>query len=231
MDRVCRGIKLAFGPSICEKFSLGRVPESLLMNTTPGPASGKGPAAAMADPPSTFTPRSDLLHDLVLPTLALRGARRDDLAVRGCSGFGAWKGCVFAGVTWGAAWWYLAHDPRREQSRRYASGWIVAALTFGIGIAGIQGWMQWPSLFEGKLMTNATPGVDRFVPISRAYGFLWMFLAGAKWAGIGVLSGLDRLPEGNAGLALVRADCLRADRRVPRAVPDRALPAVLLAAL
>ena len=155
------------------------------MNTTPGPASGKGPAAAMADPPSTFTPRSDLLHDLVLPTLLFVALGGMTWAVRGCSGFGAWKGCVFAGVTWGAAWWYLAHDPQREQSRRYASGWIVAALTFGIGIAGIQGWMQWPSLFEGKLMTNATPGVDRFVPISRAYGFLWMFLAGAKWAGIG----------------------------------------------
>jgi hypothetical protein len=106
-------------------------------------------------------------------------------AVRGCSGFGAWKGCVFAGVTWGAAWWYLAYDPRREQSRRYASPWIVAALTFGIGMAGIQGWMQWPSLFEGKLMLDSTPGAERFEPISRSYGFLWLFVAGANWAGLG----------------------------------------------
>jgi LPXTG-motif cell wall-anchored protein len=131
------------------------------------------------------SPRSDLVRDLVLPTLLFTALGGMTWAVRGCAGFGAWKGCVFAGVTWGTAWWYLAHDPRKEQSRRYASAWIVVALTFGIGIAGIQGWMQWPSLFEGKLMMNATPKVDRFVPISRAYGFLWLFLAGAKWAGIG----------------------------------------------
>src|SRR5579885_2127224 len=169
--------------------SLGRLPESFAMNTSPGPASrgpaAAGPATAMAAPPPDLAPRSGLLHDLILPTLLFVALGGMTWAVRGCSGFGAWKGCVFAGVTWGAALWYLAHDPRREQSRRYASAWIVAALTFGIGIAGIQGWMQWPSLFEGKLMTDATPGVDRFVPISRAYGFLWLFLAGAKWAGIG----------------------------------------------
>src|ERR1700728_1438348 len=92
--------------------------------------------------------RLNLWNDLILPTLLFTALGGMTWAVRGCSGFGAWKGCVFAGVTWGAAWWYLAYDPRREQSRRYASPWIVAALTFGIGMAGIQGWMQWPSLFE-----------------------------------------------------------------------------------
>jgi hypothetical protein len=143
---------------------------------------GSGSAGTSTSRPG---PCCDLLHDLVLPTLLFVALGGMTWAVRGSSGFGAWKGCVFAGVTWGAAWWYLAHDPRKQQSRRYASAWIVVALTFGVGIAGIQGWMQWPSLFEGKLMTDATPGVDRFVPISRAYGYLWLFLAGAKWAGLG----------------------------------------------
>jgi hypothetical protein len=129
--------------------------------------------------------KTDWLNDLILPTLLFVALGGMTWAVRGSSGFGAWKGCVFAGVTWGAAWWYLAHDPRKEQSRRYASAWIVVALTFGIGIAGIQGWMQWPSLFDGKLMLNATPGSETFVEISPAYGFLWLFVAGAKWAGIG----------------------------------------------
>jgi hypothetical protein len=131
-------------------------------------------------------PHRDLLHDLFLPTLLFVALGGMTWAVRGCAGFGAWKGCVFAGVTWGTAWWYLAYDPRKEQSRRYSSAWIVVALTLGIGIAGIQGWMQWPSLFEGKLLTDATPGrPQRFVEISRAYGFLWLFLAGVKWAGLG----------------------------------------------
>ncbi|HXY37883.1 MAG TPA: hypothetical protein VEI07_26890 [Planctomycetaceae bacterium] len=155
------------------------------MTTNAGNQSQEPPSAPQSVTSSKRAPRTDWLHDLVLPTVLFVALGGMTWAVRGCSGFGAWKGCVFAGVTWGTAWWYLARDPRKEQSRRYASAWIVVALTFGIGIAGIQGWMQWPSLFEGKLMTDATPGVDRFVPISRAYGFLWLFLAGAKWAGIG----------------------------------------------
>ena len=92
-------------------------------------------------------------------------------------------GCVFAGVTWGAAWWFIARDPSDKQSRRYASGWIILALTVGIGYSGARGWMQWPSFFEGRLQTNYAAG--EFVPISRAYGFLWLFIAGVPWAGLG----------------------------------------------
>src|SRR6185295_10942984 len=57
------------------------------------------------------------------------------------------------------------------------------ALTIGIGISGARGWMQWPSFFEGHLQTNTAKG--EFVPISRAYGFLWLFIAGMPWAGLG----------------------------------------------
>ncbi len=104
-------------------------------------------------------------------------------AVRGCSGFGAMNGCVFAGVTWGVAWWFIARDPAGPQSRRYASAWIIPALTLGIGIAGNRGWMQWPSFFEGHLQTNTPEG--KFVPIPRIYGFIWLFVAGMPWAGLG----------------------------------------------
>jgi hypothetical protein len=148
-------------------------------------AASKPPARKPDDHPpidSSVVPRTDLVRDLFLPTLLFTALGGMTWAVRGCAGYGSWKGCVFAGVTWGAAWWYLAHDPRKTQSRRYTSAWIVVALTFGIGIAGMQGWMQWPSLFDGKLMTDYP---DKSVPISRAFGFLWLFLAGAKWAGIG----------------------------------------------
>ncbi len=126
--------------------------------------------------------RSTFARDFIWPTMLFVALGGMTWAVRGCAGFGAWKGCIFAGVTWGVAWWYLAHDPRKEQSRRYASAWIVPAMTFGVGMAGMQGWMQWPSLFEGQLMTNSE--AHAFLPISRSYGFWWLFLAGAKWAGI-----------------------------------------------
>jgi len=129
------------------------------------------------------TSRIDLAHDLIFPTLLFMALGGMTWAVRGCSGFGAVNGCVFAGVTWGAAWWFLSQQSPIDRPRRYASPWIILALTLGIGLAGARGWMQWPSFFEGKLQTDTAHG--RFVPISRSYGFLWLFIAGVPWAGLG----------------------------------------------
>lgn len=125
----------------------------------------------------------DLTHDLVLPTLLFAALGAMTWAVRGCSGYGALAGCMFAGVGWGAAWWYVSRTPGGVQARRYTSGWIIPALTIGIGVSGARGWAQWPNFFEGRLLTNAAEGA--FVPISTAYGFLWLFIAGVPWAGIG----------------------------------------------
>src|SRR5215204_143687 len=127
-----------------------------------------GTAARDEAVPGGRTGRHELAHDLVLPTLLFAALGGMTWAVRGCSGFGAVAGCVFAGVTWGAAWWYIAQEPEPERTRRYDSGWIVLALTVGIGLSGARGWMQWPSFFEGKLLTNAARG--EHVPISKAYG-------------------------------------------------------------
>jgi len=127
--------------------------------------------------------RPDLANDLVLPTVLFAALGAMSWAVRGCRGFGGGAGCIFAGVLWGAAWWYCARDPARESSRRYASGWIVLALTLGMGIAGQRGWMQWPHFFVGQLATNWDR--QEFVPISSGYGFLWQFLSGVPWAGLG----------------------------------------------
>ncbi|MGO8926825.1 MAG: hypothetical protein ACLQU3_08045 [Limisphaerales bacterium] len=131
---------------------------------------------------STNEPR-DLTHDLLLPTLLFAALGGMTWAVRGCSGFGGEMGCIFAGVTWGTAWWFIAREPGSRQSRRYSSGWIILALTVGIGMAGARGWMQWPSFFNGRLMTDASAG--KFVPIPRIYGFIWLFIAGMPWAGLG----------------------------------------------
>lgn len=127
--------------------------------------------------------RVDLTRDFVLPTLLFAALGGMTWAVRGSSGFGAVPGCLFAGVTWGAAWWYIAREPSPEQSRRYASGWIILALTLGIGLSGARGWMQWPTFFEGHIQTNTEKG--EFESIPRGYGFLWLFIAGVPWAGLG----------------------------------------------
>jgi hypothetical protein len=125
----------------------------------------------------------DAIHDFILPTVLFASLGAMSWAIRGCSGFGGEAGCLFAGVLWGTAWWFVAREPGGEQSRRYSSGWIILALTFGIGLSGMRGWMQWPSFFDGRLQTNYALGES--VPISRAYGFLWLFIAGVPWAGLG----------------------------------------------
>ncbi|MBX3177362.1 MAG: hypothetical protein KF886_08385 [Candidatus Hydrogenedentes bacterium] len=127
--------------------------------------------------------KDDLVHDFFLPVLLFAALGGFTWAVRGSSGFGAVKGCVFAGVMWGAAWWFIARNPGGPPIRRYASGWIVLALTIGIGLSGARGWMQWSSFFEGKLQTNT--GAGEFVEIDPTYGFIWLFIAGVPWAGIG----------------------------------------------
>ena len=152
-------------------------------------------------------PRQNLTHDLVLPTLLFTALGGMSWAVRGCSGYGAVPGCVFAGVTWGTAWWYLARDPAGQQSRRYSSGWVVLALTLGIGLAGAQGWMQWANFFEGKLYTNY--GAQEFVPISKSYGAVWYFIAGFKWAALGacLLAWCGSLPETRLSHWVIRLSC------------------------
>ncbi len=127
--------------------------------------------------------RRDLLRELILPTVLFAALGGMTWAVRGSSGFGAVKGCVFAGVMWGAAWWFISLEPSGQEARRYASGWIVLALTVGIGVSGARGWMQWPSFFDGVLLTNYEKGES--VPIPRIYGFIWLFIAGVPWAGLG----------------------------------------------
>ena len=129
------------------------------------------------------TSRLDLTHDFFFPTLLFAALGGMTWAVRGCSGFGAVAGCIFAGVTWGAAWWYLSQNPTGEPPRRYNSAWIIVALTIGIGISGSRGWMQWPSFFEGRIQLDTPHG--KFAPIDKSYGFLWLFIAGVPWAGIG----------------------------------------------
>src|SRR5262245_41622273 len=123
-----------------------------------------------------MTQERPIFRELILPTILFAALGGMTWAVRGSSGFGAVKGCVFAGVMWGAAWWLISLDSTRDQPRRYSSGWIILALTIGVGISGARGWMQWPSFFEGRLLTDA--GKGEFVPISRTYGFIWLFIAG-----------------------------------------------------
>lgn len=127
--------------------------------------------------------QTNLARDLFLPTILFAAMGGMTWAIRGCSGFGGSAGCIFAGVLWGTGWWYIAHEPTGKQTRRYSSGWIILALTVGIGMSGARGWMQWANFFDNRLYTDWSKG--EYEHISRGYGFLWLFIAGMPWAGIG----------------------------------------------
>ncbi|MBX3412443.1 MAG: hypothetical protein KF708_07135 [Pirellulales bacterium] len=150
--------------------------------------------------------RRDLVHDLFLPTLLFAALGGMTWAVRGSSGYGATAGCIFAGVMWGAAWWFISRDPTSDApTRRYTSAWIILAVTIGFGFSGARGWMQWPSFFEGRLFLAP----NESVPISRGYGFLWLFIAGMPWAGLGacLLAWCGSLRETRAWHWVLRIGC------------------------
>ncbi len=42
--------------------------------------------------------------------------------------------------------------------------------------------MQWLRFFEGKMYTHCPV---ELVPIPRYYGFIWQFISGIPWAGLG----------------------------------------------
>jgi hypothetical protein len=127
--------------------------------------------------------KDDLVHDFFLPILLFAALGAMSWAVRGSSGFGSAKGCIFAGVLWGAAWWFIARNPTGPPARRYASGWVILALAIGIGLSGARGWAQWSNFFAGELQTSTDPYES--VPIVPIHGFVWLFIAGMPWAGIG----------------------------------------------
>lgn len=127
--------------------------------------------------------RTHLTHDLFFPMLLFGALGGMTWAVRGSSGFGASAGCIFAGVTLGTAWWFVAREPGGKQTRRYSSGWIILAMTVAFGIAGNRGWMQWPAFWDNRIYIDYSTGTYTY--IDRWYGYVWLFIAGVPWAGLG----------------------------------------------
>lgn len=136
----------------------------------------------------------DIKHDLILPTVLFASLGAMSWAVRGCSGYGGSAGCLFAGVLWGTAWWFIAREPGPVQTRRYTSGWIILAMCVGFYIAGGRGWAQWWTLYEGRLQTNASK--NEFVEIAPIYGYAWVFLSAVRWVTVdrrGAMDEMDRM--------------------------------------
>ncbi|MBD3188137.1 hypothetical protein GF325_14975 [Candidatus Bathyarchaeota archaeon] len=105
-------------------------------------------------------------------------------AVRGSAGFGSVPGCVFAGTMLGICWYVLAREPGRLKRRKFSLGWCVLAITIGIGIQGMHGWMQWPHWIKGRIYSNFPTDWEMVNP---AWGYAWWFVAAMPWAGMGAV--------------------------------------------
>ncbi len=129
--------------------------------------------------------RVERVKELVIPVALFASLGAFSWAVRGSSGFGAVPGSMFAGLLWAVAWYYLSREVTPEKSRRYNLGWCLPAIMIGIGIMGMHGWMVWPRWVNGgfDLYNN---GMD-IIPINPAWGYVWFFIAGAPWAGMGAV--------------------------------------------
>ena len=160
--------------------------------------------------------RLNLWNELILPTLLFAALGGMTWAVRGSSGFGASAGCIFAGVMWGAAWWYLARNPMGRPSRcpLRTSGWIVLAMTVGIWLRGEPGLDAVVQFLGGP-----PPDQHRQGNSCRSPGSTTASSGCSSPASVGGARSLHarlvRLPPRNAGLALGLADRLRDRRRPP----------------
>ncbi len=129
--------------------------------------------------------RVERVKDLVIPVALFASLGAFSWAIRGQSGFGAVQGCMFAGLLWASAWYYLSRETSPEKSRRYNLIWCLPAIMVGIGLMGMHGWMVWPRWVNGGFDLNNN-GLD-IIPINPGWGYVWYFIAGAPWAGMGAV--------------------------------------------
>ncbi len=129
--------------------------------------------------------RVERVKDLVIPVALFASIGAFAWAIRGQSGFGAVPGCMFAGLLWASAWYYLSRELSPETSRRYNLVWCLPAIMVGIGLMGMHGWMVWPRWVNGGFDLNNNGSL--IIPINPAWGYVWFFIAGAPWAGMGAV--------------------------------------------
>jgi hypothetical protein len=131
---------------------------------------------------STCTFQS-ILNDFVLPTALFMSVGFFAWAIRGTTGFGGVRGCVFAGACYAIVWLFLSrrNDPGNSSLQRpYRSGWLVIGMVIFIAVGGFHGWMQITGWTRGVFMAG--------VPIDPAFGYAYWIIASMPWAGLGAVA-------------------------------------------
>ncbi|MFO8017098.1 MAG: hypothetical protein R6U96_00540 [Promethearchaeia archaeon] len=104
--------------------------------------------------------------------------------IRGTEGYGGSSGAVFSGIGWALAWYFLSYESSEKKKRPYSSGWVIAAITLGIGVGGLHGYGQFMTWIKGEFCLSYP---ENCIPLNPLVGYGWLFQCGLVWGGMGCL--------------------------------------------
>jgi hypothetical protein len=125
---------------------------------------------------TTWTRSEIFLIDILLPCLLFGSIGAMTWAIRGTNGWGGFEGTVISGMTWGLLWFYIMY--LRGIDGRSVFFW----LGLGISIGGMFGYGPYVSWIQGNFSLNGAGNTRYINPI---IGYVWFWLCGAAWGGIG----------------------------------------------
>lgn len=134
---------------------------------------------------STLDLRKDkksLIYELLIPILIFAGNGAFYWAIRGTGGYGGSAGALYAGLGWALAWYFLSYESTEKKKRPYSSGWVVAAITLGIGLGGLHGYGQFMTWIKGEFCLSHP---ENCIPLNPLVGYAWLFQCGLAWGGMG----------------------------------------------
>ncbi|MFX0099494.1 MAG: hypothetical protein ACFFCS_07925 [Candidatus Hodarchaeota archaeon] len=130
--------------------------------------------------------RRHVFKELITPVVIMGMTGVFYWAIRGTGGYGGSAGGGFAGVGWAMCWYFLAYEKGEVKRRAYSTGWIVAAITFGVWFGGMHGWGQ----FNSWIKCDFDLGSSITAAINPAWGWVAHFQCGFAWGGnTGILMG------------------------------------------
>jgi len=118
----------------------------------------------------------NFIVEILLPCLLFGSLGAITWAIRGTSGWGGFDGAILPGFTWAILWYYFCY--KRGIDVRSTVFW----LGLGIAIGGMLGYGQYVSWIQGKFFVN---GIDDTRDINPIIGYIWFWICGAAWGGIG----------------------------------------------
>ena len=128
---------------------------------------------------NSLSKKDQLMQQLIYPMLLFGGIGAITWAIRGTAGWGGFDGAIIHGMIWGILWYYISY--LRGIDARFESFW----LGIGVSIGGMWGYGQYVSWIQSEFLLDNSSGTWEMISISPLYGYLWFFICGVAWLGIG----------------------------------------------